>query len=129
MKYLSALEKQPHIAVFFQRDRRLRCLGWPSSMRLNFRFTGLFTSDASNTEGNPSILIPFLSNRLEPMCPIENAYEMGKGFPGGGHCALINGAQGPYTIEQACEEIPSRWSPHCTRYGLQCVRWIVCGPQ
>ena len=95
-KYLKALEGQSKQAGFFQAERRLRCLGWPRSLRPAWRFTGPFTS--VSTESNVSVPILFMNNMLDPMTPISNAYEMGKGFPGSvvveqkarGHCALVD---------------------------------------
>ncbi|TAQ87666.1 hypothetical protein B7494_g4025 [Chlorociboria aeruginascens] len=99
LQYLSALEKQSSIAAFYQAERRLRCLGWPKSLRpdAKSRFTGPFTS-GNNSDNEHSNPILFLNNRLDSQTPIENAYKMAKGFPGSivleqnakGHCAFGN---------------------------------------
>lgn len=63
--YLSALENQSSVAAFFQKERRIRCVGWP--IRPAWRFTGPFGTKMENGDSKLSTPILFIGNKLDPM--------------------------------------------------------------
>ena len=97
--YLSALEAQSSVAAFFQGERKIRCLGWPT--RPAWRFTGPFSSKKETENGEDSKLsmpILFMGNRLDPMTSLSTMKKVAKDYPGSvvleenqrGHTALAN---------------------------------------
>lgn len=138
-KYLSALEEQSSISAFFQGERKLRCLGWPSSLRPKWRFTGPFTSAADGS--NSSVRILFLGNTLDPVTPISNAHEVAKGFPGSvvveqnvrGHGALLNTVTSPPALSLLREYFRTGILPppgtcfdlECNVFDGSCPKWDI----
>jgi pimeloyl-ACP methyl ester carboxylesterase len=128
--YLSALEEQSPMTAFFQGERRLRCLAWPSSLRPDWRFTGPFGST-----GNTSAPILFVGNTLDPMVPLQNAHAMAKKFPGSvaveerarGHCTtsampspcLVN-IMKSYLQDGVLPEIGTVCGKHCNVFDGSC---------
>ena len=138
-KYLSALEEQSSIGAFFQGERKLRCLGWPSSLRPKWRFTGPFTSAADGS--NSSVRILFLGNTLDPATPIRNAHKMAKKFPGSvvveqnvrGHAALVNTVTCPPALSLLREYFRTGILPapgtffdlECNVFDGSCLKWEI----
>lgn len=99
--YLRVLEGQSTAGAFFQGERKLRCLGWPPSLRPAFRFPGPFGADALEMG------ILFVGNKLDSVTPMGNAYEMARLFKGSvvleqrarGHCALANTVPSQCTVD------------------------------
>jgi len=99
-EYVGQLKNQS--AIFGPRWARITmpCTAWPARGR--YRFTGPFTTppaDPSIRAGVPAAPLLFLSNRLDPVTPLVNAYLMAEGHPGSavvvqesaGHCAIGGG--------------------------------------
>jgi hypothetical protein len=92
------------VAVFFQGERKIRCLGW--SIRPSWKFTGPFTSKAEDGSSKLSTPILFMGNKLDPMTSINIAKKVAEDFPGSvvleqnvrGHCALGNAVPSPCTL-------------------------------
>ena len=72
--YLSALEEDSPWAAFWQGERRIRCLGWPKTMRPPWRFASPYTS------GNTSAPILISGNTLDGVTSIRNAHAMSRHF-------------------------------------------------
>ena len=95
--YVTELHNQSSTFGSMWAQIRLACSAWRS--RGKWRFSGPFKTppaDPSLKEGVPAAPLLFISNRLDTVTPLANAYLMSEGHPGSavviqeaaGHCAL-----------------------------------------
>jgi pimeloyl-ACP methyl ester carboxylesterase len=95
--YINQLKRQSPTVGPLWSIIRFTCSGW--RIRPKWRFTGPFTTppaDPSLKDGVPAAPLLFMSNRLDPVTPLANAYLMSAGHPGSavviqeaaGHCAV-----------------------------------------
>ena len=78
----------------------LPCFMWPRELKDNYAFHGPYGAKLGEAEGDDAEMSTpplFLSSRLDPVCPLDNAYRMSKLFEGSGliiqesvgHCATF----------------------------------------
>lgn len=95
--YVAELHNQSRTFGALWATIRLSCAAWRS--RGKWRFSGPFETppaDPSLREGVPAAPLLFVSNRLDTVTPLANAFLMAEGHPGSavviqesvGHCAL-----------------------------------------
>ncbi|KAH8883242.1 hypothetical protein GQ53DRAFT_627118, partial [Thozetella sp. PMI_491] len=97
--YIDQLKNQSDTLGAHWATIRTKCSGrqWDAK----WRFKGPFTTPPAEPgkEGVPDAPLLFLSNRLDPVTPLVNAYAMSGGYPGSavviqessGHCAIASG--------------------------------------
>jgi hypothetical protein len=99
-EYIRKLKAQSPTIGEHWGDIVFSCAGW--RVRPKWRFEGPFRTpqaDPSVREGVPAAPLLFLSSRLDPVTPLENAYRMSASHPGSavveqdsvGHCAVASG--------------------------------------